>query len=182
MSGRCSARDLMVSALMSTEQPAFDPERALSVLNDHGVRYVVIGGIAAAAHGSPMLTSDLDVCYARDDSNLRALANALVALNARLRDAPQGLPFQLDHLTLRHGDHFTFVTDAGDLDVLATPAGTAGYDQLVSDASAIELGGNLEVRIASLDLLIRMKVAAGRPKDLFALETLRAIRDEANDS
>src|SRR5579863_3531801 len=119
MSGRCSAARHTVMAPMSTEEPAFDPERALAVLNDFRVRYVVIGGIAAAAYGSPMLTSDLDVCYSRDDSNMRALANALVALNARLRDAPLGLPFQLDHLTLRHGDHFTFVTDAGDLDVLA---------------------------------------------------------------
>jgi hypothetical protein len=165
---------------VSSEQPAFDPARALAVLNDFSVRYVVIGGIAAAAHGSPMLTSDLDVCYARDHSNLRSLAKALVALNARLRDAPAELPFQLDEMTLRHGDHFTFVTDAGDLHVLATPAGTAGYDELASDASAIELGESLRVRIASLDLLIRMKVAAGRPKDLFALETLRAIRDEAD--
>ena len=171
-----------MGACMSTEHPVFDPARALAALNDHGVRYVVIGGIAAAAHGSPVLTSDLDVCYARDDSNLRALANALVALHARLRDAPPGLPYQLDHMTLRHGDHFTFVTDAGDLDVLATPAGTAGYDQLASDASAMELGERLHVRVASLDLLIRMKAAAGRPKDLFALETLRAIRDEASNS
>jgi hypothetical protein len=163
MSGRCSAGYLTVEAHVSTEQPAFDPERALTVLNDHGVRYVVIGGIAAAAYGSPMLTSDLDVRYARDDANLRSLAKALVALNARLRDAPSDLPFQLDHLTLRHGDHFTFVTDAGDVDVLATPAGTAGYDQLASDASAFALGEHLRVRIASLDLLIRMKVAAGRP-------------------
>jgi hypothetical protein len=167
---------------MSNEAPAFDPARALAVLNAHRVRYVVIGGIAAAAHGSPMLTSDLDVCYARDDSNLRALANALVALHAQLRGAPQGLAFQLDHVTLRNGDHFTFVTDAGDLDVLATPAGIDGYDQLVSDAPAVELGDRLRVRIASLDLLIRMKMAAGRPKDLFALETLRAIRDEERDS
>jgi predicted nucleotidyltransferase len=171
-----------VVVLMSTEEPAFDPERALTVLNEYGVRFVVIGGIAAAVHGSPMLTSDLDVCYARDDANLRALAKALVALNARLRDALAELPFQLDEMTLRHGDHFTFVTDAGDLDVLATPAGTAGYDELASDASAIELGESLRVRIASLDLLIRMKVAAGRPKDRFALETLRAMRDEADDA
>ncbi len=167
---------------MSYDEPAFDPARALAVLNDYGVRYVVIGGIAAAAHGSPILTSDLDVCYARDDANLRALAKALAALNARLRDAPQEPPFQLDHLSLRQGDHFTFVTDAGDLDVLATPAGTAGYDQLSSDATAVELGDSLRIRIASLDLLIRMKIAAGRPKDLFALETLRAIRDEGSDS
>jgi hypothetical protein len=167
---------------MSYDEPAFDPARALAVLNDYGVRYVVIGGIAAAAHGSPILTSDLDVCYARDDANLRALAKALAALNARLRDAPHELPFQLDHLSLRQGDHFTFVTDAGDLDVLATPAGTAGYDQLSSDATAVELGDSLRIRIASLDLLIRMKIAAGRPKDLFALETLRAIRDEGSDS
>jgi hypothetical protein len=45
------------------------------------------------------------------------------------------VPFMLDAKTLRMGDSFTFETDAGDLDILATPAGTRGYDELHSCAS-----------------------------------------------
>jgi len=166
---------------MGDASPVFDPGRGLHVLNAHGVRYVVIGGVAAAIVGSPVLTGDLDVCYARDDANLKALAGALVELHARLRGAPPGIPFQLDHMTLRNGDHFTFTTDAGDLDVIGTPAGTGGYEQLVRDASPVELGDGVRAHVASLEALIRMKEAAGRPKDRFALETLRAIRDESLD-
>src|SRR5207237_7411700 len=62
----------------------FDPSRALEILHRHGVQFVVIGGVAAALHGSSRLTFDLDVCYARDQPNLRALATALRAMNARL--------------------------------------------------------------------------------------------------
>jgi len=156
----------------------FDPRRGLAVLNAHGVRYVVIGGVAAALRGSPILTGDLDVCHARDDANLKALAGALTELHAHLRGAPEGVPFQLDHLALRNGDHFTFTTDVGDMDVIGTPAGTGGYEQLKRDASSMEVGGIVHVYVASLELLIRMKEAAGRPKDRFALETLKAIRDD----
>jgi hypothetical protein len=163
---------------MSDPGAVFDPAQALAALKANGVRFIVIGGVAAAVHGSPMLTSDLDVCYARDEANLRALAQALMDLHARLRGAPEQVPFQLDHVTLRKGDHFTFSTDAGDLDVIGTPAGTSGYEQLVRDASEVELGDRLVVWITSLEALIRMKEAAGRPKDRLALETLRAIRDD----
>ena len=145
------------------------------------MRYVVIGGIAAALRGSPILTGDLDVCYARDVANLKAIASALVELNARLRGAPEGMMFQLDDLALRNGDHLTFTTDAGDLDVIGTPAGTGGYEQLVRDASAEEFDGTVQVYVASLDLLIRMKEAAGRPKDRFAVETLKAMREAASE-
>jgi hypothetical protein len=162
-----------------TEQPpAFDPVHALAVLNAHKVRYVVIGGVAAAALGSPALTTDLDICYARDSANLRALAGALMELGARLRGAPAGVPFQLDDATLRNGDHFTFTTDAGDLDVLGTPAGSNGYADLIGDSFSVELVEGLHVHVTSLAQLIRMKEAAGRPKDRYALEILAALRDE----
>lgn len=155
----------------------FDPLRALTVLNQQGVRYVVIGGVAASLLGSSLLTFDLDICYARDETNLRALAAALREIHARLRGAPEDLPFQLDEMTLKNGDHFTFSTDVGDLDVLGTPKGTDGYEQLVRDADRLELDG-VSVRVASLESLVRMKEAAGRAKDKWALEILAAVRDE----
>ena len=55
-------------------EPRFDPIGALRTFTEHGVRFVLIGGYAAALRGSPMLTGDIDVCYARDNENLRALA------------------------------------------------------------------------------------------------------------
>lgn len=83
----------------------------------------------------------------------------------------------MDAQTLRNGDSFTFATSLGDLDILGTPAGTQGFADLITCADRYEIDG-LAVRVASLDDLMRMKRAAGRPKDLLALEELGALRDE----
>ena len=88
------------------------------------------------------------------------------------------MPFSLDAKTLAAGDHFTFVTDLGDLDCLGIPAGTLGYDDLMKSAVDVDLDG-LVVAVASIDDLIRMKRAAGRPRDLAELEILGALRDES---
>ena len=159
----------------------FDPVGALRVLLDHGVRFIVIGGVAGAAHGSPLITQDLDICYDRSPENLERLAAALQQLHARLRGVDDDVPFILDAKTLKAGDHFTFLTDAGDLDIMGTPAGSAGYDDLAAEAVETELG-DIQVLVASLDDLMAMKRAAGRPKDLTALEILGAIRDEISGS
>jgi hypothetical protein len=155
----------------------FDPGRLIAALASHGVEYVVIGSIAGIAHGSPTLTTDLDVCYRRTRQNMAALAAALRELHAELAGAETGLPFVLDARTIEQGDHFTFETDAGGFDCIGTPAGTGGYDDLVRDAVDVEAYG-YRFKVTSLDDLIRMKRAAGRPKDRVELEVLGALREE----
>src|SRR6185369_7721462 len=98
-------------------------EAPLRLLGEYKVDCVIVGGVAAAVHGSSLLTSDLDVCYARDGANLLRLAEALQSVHARLRNAPEGLPFILDAETLRRGLNFTFATDIGDLDLLGEVRG-----------------------------------------------------------
>lgn len=119
----------------------FDPFQALRVLTAHGVRFVVVGGFAGRAWGSPTITNDLDVCYERSRENLDRLAAALRELGATLRGAPAGLPFQLDARSLRAGDSFTFETSAGALDCLGTPAGTNGYADLAGSGVGIDVDG-----------------------------------------
>lgn len=162
-------------------EPTFDPLSALGTLLDQGVRFVLIGAYAGALRGSPVITGDVDVCYARDDANVERLARALRVLDARLRGAPEGVPLQLDVRALKAGDHFTFTTSAGWLDCLGTPAGTTGFADLDRRATD-EVVEGLTLRVAALDDLIRMKRAAGRPKDLVALEWLSALRDEIEGS
>ena len=157
--------------------PAFDPLAGLRTLVEYGVRFVLIGGYAGALRGSPMLTGDVDICPARDRENLDRLAESLRGLHARLRGAPADVAFRLDGGTLAAGDHFTFMTDAGAIDCLGTPAGTDGFSDLDAAATDVDLDG-LVVRVASLEDLIRMKRAAGRPQDRIAVEWLSAIRDE----
>ncbi len=160
-----------------TEPAPFEPLLALRALHDGGVEFVLIGGVAARLHGSPSLTRDVDICYARDIGNLERLAAVLRRLNVRLRGVDDDLPFILDVRTLQAGASFTFATDLGDIDVLAVPAGVAGFDDLAGSAEVMELDG-FTVRVATLDDLIRMKRATGRAKDTADVEILSALRDE----
>ncbi len=138
------------------------------------VEFIVIGGLAVLTHGHIRATLDLDVCYARTPENLQRLVDALGPIHPRLRGAPEGLPFFFDTRTLRNGLNFTLVTDEGELDLLGEVTGVGGYTDLVMQAVTTEAFG-LQVRLMSLEDLIRSKAAAGRPKDLLDLEALRAL-------
>lgn len=166
-----------------TELQRFRPEVILRSLLEHGVKFVLIGGLASQAHGSPSLTGDLDICYARDGDNLARLAETLGELSAVRRGLPADAPKMppLDARTLRAGGLFTLTTTAGDFDLLADPDPGFDYERLLASAVPATVAG-LPVRIASLDDLIAMKRAAGRPKDRIELEILGALREELDRS
>src|SRR3990172_2336577 len=89
----------------------FDPVRILRTLEGHGVRYVLIGAVAARLQGAPLLTSDLDITPADDPSNLASLAAALKELGARLRTAndPEGVDFPLEPEMLAASSSWTLI-------------------------------------------------------------------------
>jgi predicted nucleotidyltransferase len=159
----------------------FQPEALIRLLGHHGVRYVLIGGLAAVTHGAPLVTQDVDICCARDQGNLELLAAALREVHAELRGAPQGLSFRLHAPNLASHDRLSFTTDVGWIDIMATPAGTTGYDDLLRTAEMFTLFGH-RVMVASVEDLIRMKREAGRPKDLRVVEELGALREEIERS
>lgn len=164
----------------------FDPVSILEVLQRFGVRFVVIGGIAAISQGSPLPTDDLDVTPARDEGNLRRLAGALRELEARLRvpgDGVQGVAFPLDEAMLSGAETWTLVTRLGDLDLAFAPSGTRGYEDLRRDATEVQLGDDPPVRalVASLADVIRSKETANRPKDRAQLPALRLALDMLRD-
>ena len=162
-----------------SELKQFQPDVILASLIDHGVRFVLVGGLAAQAHGSPSLTADLDICYARDGDNLTRLAATLDELAAVRRGLPSDAPRMppLDARTLRAGGIFTLTTTAGDFDLLADPDPGFGYDRLRASAVSTTVAGH-PILVASLADLIDMKRAAGRPKDRIELEILGALREE----
>jgi hypothetical protein len=151
-----------------------DPDRILTALVKRQVEFVVIGAVAAIAQGGPLITQDLDITPAREPGNLDRLARALKDLDARLRlpDDSSGIEFPIEPRFLGSVGSWTLKTPSGDLDLLFVPSGTAGYEDLKRSAASVELWGQ-EVLVASLADIIRMKEAAGRPKDLGQLPALR---------
>jgi len=149
----------------------------LRALHQGSVEFIVVGGVAAAAHGSARLTQDLDIAYARAGDNLRRLVVALAPYRPYLRGAPPGLPFQWDEATLARGLNFTLTTALGDIDLLGELTGGGGFEALLPHTVALELFG-VACRCLDLEWLIRVKRAAGRPRDLEAVAELEALREE----
>ncbi|MBI1723080.1 MAG: hypothetical protein HYR48_04145 [Gemmatimonadetes bacterium] len=149
----------------------------LSGLNQAGVRYVVIGGIAANVQGSPRITMDVDICYDPEEGNRARLAEVLAGWHAYLRGVEPGLPFVMDARTLRDVPVLTLVTDLGDLDVMYRVAGVGEYTSVEAASLELTVLGIL-VRVLALDALIAAKRATGRRKDQEALLELEALREE----
>jgi hypothetical protein len=149
----------------------------LSILTEHKVEFIIVGGAAATALGSARLTFDLDIVYRRSKENIERIVNALRPITPYLRGAPPGLPFRWDVQTVERGLNFTLTTTLGPLDILGEIAGGGGYDQLRQKTIKVTIAGT-ECLCLNLESLIQAKRAAGRPKDLEVIAELERIRDE----
>jgi len=152
----------------------------LEALNRHGLRYVLVGGFAAVIHGSPYVTTDLDIVPEASPTNLARLSLALADLGARVGTSsePAGLRFAHDAQSLARAQMWNLITDHGRLDITFQPSGTAGFADLERDAVRLTILG-VDVDIASLADVIRSKEAADREKDRLVLPTLRRLLDES---
>ncbi len=154
----------------------FRPQEILRVLDEHGVRYVLIGGLAAVLHGAPHVTTDVDVVPEDGQANLQRLSAALRDLDARIRTTgePEGIPFDPSAESLSRVRVWNLQTSRGDLDITFEPSGTRGYDDLRRDVVRMEVRG-IDVPVASLADVVRSKEAAGRARDRAALPALREL-------
>ena len=156
-------------------------ENLIDVLVGAGVELILVGGLAAQAHGSARLTLDVDFVYRRTPENIAKLAAALAPHAPYLRGAPPGLPFTFDSATLARGLNFTLTSDLGDIDLLGEIVGGGTYEQREPHTERLSVYGR-ELRVIDLPALIRAKRAAGRPKDLEALAELEALLAERERS
>jgi len=155
-------------------EPLFDPKPMLRVLQHHKVDFIVVGVLAAVAQGSPISTRDLDVTPSSHADNYERLAAALGDLDAKLRlPDGSGVEFPIEARYLAGNSAWTLSTRFGVLDLVYLPAGTRGYDDLRRQAVELDLGTGRPLLVASLIDVIRMKEAAGRPKDEATLPALR---------
>ena len=151
-----------------------DYARVLRVLTDGAVEFVLIGGVAANLHGSARATFDVDVVYSRARANITRLVKCLSPFKPYLRGAPPGLPFEFDEATVRNGLNFTLDTQLGEVDVLGEVAGGGNYAQLLPYTVELDAFG-VRCKCVTLERLIQLKRAAGRPKDFESLAELQLL-------
>jgi hypothetical protein len=164
------------------EQPDQGLEEIMATFERHEVAYVVIGGEAARARGWPEQTEDVDVTPERSQENLSRLADALEELEAGFRLEPERYPdgFRppggIDWRTFRSQVWVTLTTRHGDIDVVLTPDGTDGYQEIAQTATRERLiGTEIVVPVASAEMILHSKTEAGRPKDHAVLDRMRDI-------
>jgi hypothetical protein len=145
-------------------------------LTDHGVRFVVVGGVAAVLHGSDQLTTDLDIAYDRDTGNIERLVAALVQLEAVQVTEPD-CPAEPSVKGFTHRIEL-FVSPTGNIDAFAELRRVGGYDQLATTAERIDLGNGVEVVVASIESLIWSKSGTDRPKDANHVRSLERLKEE----
>ena len=158
-------------------QPETDFRSMVRLLADSQIEFIVIGGLAAIAHGAGRLTYDVDVVYRRTRENMQRIVDAFAPTQPYLRGAPPGLPFKFDLPTMRSGLNFTLITTLGQVDLLGEVAGDGTYDALLPHSEPREIFG-VPVPCVNLEKLIALKRAAGRPKDFEPIAELEAIRQE----
>jgi len=152
-----------------------DFQKSIELMVQSGVRFVIIGGVAMRLQGSSHVTDDIDFTYSRDPEGLPGLVATLNHYHVRLRGFPADLPFFFDLRTLKNTQNLTLVTDVGDIDLLAEPPGIDSFEGLWERATELDVFG-MAVRVASLEDIIAMKQAAGRPKDQQHLLELRDLQ------
>ena len=144
------------------------------------VRFVIVGGLAARAHGSARITEDLDICYDTDAENVRRLARILRGWEAYPRGVERGLPFVLDERAFRTTPIMTLITARGAIDVMDRVLGVGDYHDAFTRSVEVAYE-DVRLRVLDLPALIAAKRATGRPKDrdqLPELEALLELREE----
>ena len=150
------------------------PEAIFRSLASEGVEYVLVGGLAATAHGASIVTLDTDICFRQTPGNCERLARSLESLQAEIYPPrPAAIPITGELLRTHRIVHLR--TLAGRLDAMASVPGLGTYEEIRPGATVITVG-DLEIPILSLDQLIQAKSALDQPKDREHLDQLVAIR------
>lgn len=150
------------------------PEAIFQSLAEHGVEYVLVGGLAATAHGASIVTLDTDLCFRQTEENCERLARSLEILRAEIYP-PRPVPIPITSELLRTHRIVHLKSPAGRLDLMASVPGLGTYDEILPGAALIAVG-DLQIPILSLDQLIQAKSVLDQPKDREHLDQLLAIR------
>jgi hypothetical protein len=159
-----------------------DVDSLLRAFVAHEVEFVVVGGLAVAAHGYVRATMDLDIVPRPEADNRRRLHAALRSVDAELVEIgdlePREMPVPFTPAALDDGGNWALRTRYGRVDVMQWIASVDSYDELHDRALVVELPDVGVTRFAGYEDLVAMKRAAGRPEDRSDLRRLRELRAE----
>ncbi len=157
-------------------------EEIFGNLNQTGVRYLVVGGLAVVAHGYVRFTADIDLFLDFEPDNLRDAMSVFSRLDYRPR-----APVELDDFVdpknrkqwIREKNLKVFSIwspnhPATEVDIFTEPP--IDFNEAFSRSTIVEAAPGLALSIIGLDDLIRLKLVAGRPQDLDDIDKLRELR------
>jgi hypothetical protein len=181
MSGRGEGQGFEASE-PAPRREVLDPAALFRSLADAEIEYVLVGGLAVAAHGAPRATGDLDICPNPVEVNLRRLAGFLESVEAVSVEEGELDPDELpacDLEGLRGGGNFRLRTTLGALDVMQwlKPFEDDTWQALNKRAERRQVFDQT-IRLCSYEDLIKMKQAAGRDQDLIDINNIKAARRE----
>jgi len=142
-----------------------DLKELLRAFNDHGVKYLIVGGYAFGVHAEPRATKDLDIFIRSDEQNAKAAFRALAQYGAPLVvltpvDFMDGTTFQIGHAPAR-------------IDILQHIDGVT-FDEAWENRIKGVIDGEIQAAVISRDDLIRNKLATGREQDILDAKNLRS--------
>lgn len=149
----------------------------LARLVDADFPFVLIGGYAAAAHGSTMVTQDVDVCCPFTPEAIARLQTAIAPLHPVDRQHPERLAVALDPDRLRGIHNLYLDTDLGPLDLLGEVKGIGDYEAARAASMEVQVGSR-RLHILSREALITSKEAMGRPRDREVVRELNALEEQ----
>ncbi|MFK7936091.1 MAG: nucleotidyltransferase [Saprospiraceae bacterium] len=136
----------------------------IGLLNENGVKYLVIGGYAVAYHGYPRYTKDIDFWIWGDPENARKITETIqkfgfASLGIKVDDflTPENV-IQLGYPPAR----IDLLTALKDLNFETC------YEKRV-----VEKFDDLEINFIDLESLIKSKLSAGRPQDKVDVQKLK---------
>ncbi len=156
---------------------AMRPKELLAALTAEGVDFVLVGGLAAALHGTTRITKDIDIAYATHDTNVNRLCRVLNRFQPRrmLLGTPEGGVVTLTTAMLRKEHILQLATSVGEVDLLDRIRGYSSYGFLKANAEILDVG--VEAPVLSIQGLLRTKRAMKRPKDMQDVAELEALEE-----
>ena len=153
-----------------------DLKKLLKLLLENEVDFVLIGGFAAAVHGTTLVTQDLDICAAITDENIEKLRSTLKdykplhRMNKKAKLSFMEIPKEAEGT-----NHIYLQTDLGILDILSKTQAAGDFETLKKNAIEIPLYGK-KCKVISIEDLIKTKESMNRPKDIQAVEELKKVK------